>query len=120
MNFPIEGVDPPSRSAKQPSTQADSNNAAENRLGVERLSGYDPLRDYLKRQDFRELELSFAQIEEIIGRALPQSAERQQWWANQDSRGHSQREAWRAAGYDAFLVAGSRNVRFRRVTVRQP
>jgi hypothetical protein len=78
------------------------------------MSVYDPLRDYLKRQDFRELELSFAQLEEIICRPLPHSAERPQWWANTVAPGRPQREAWRAAGDDAFLIAGSRKVRFER------
>jgi hypothetical protein len=35
------------------------------------MSIYDPLRDYLKRHEFREQELSFPKIEEIIGRRLP-------------------------------------------------
>jgi hypothetical protein len=79
------------------------------------MSIYDPLRDYLKQHKFREAELSFANIEEIIGRRLPKSADRPKWWANQIAPGRPQREAWRAAGFDAFLVAGSRKVRFRRV-----
>jgi hypothetical protein len=32
------------------------------------MSIYDPLRDCLKRHEFRELELRFSKIEEIIGR----------------------------------------------------
>ncbi len=79
------------------------------------MSIYDPLRDHLKRHDLRELELSFPKIEEIIGRQLPRSADRPQWWANQVAPGHPQREAWRAAGFDAFLIASSRKVKFCRV-----
>jgi hypothetical protein len=41
-----------------------------------------------RRQDFREIELGFTKIEEIIGRRLPPSAERPQWWANA-CHGHS-------------------------------
>ena len=82
------------------------------------MSIYDPLRDYLKRHEFRELELSLLKIEEIIGRRLPRSADRPQWWANTVAPGHSQREAWRAAGFDAFLIAGSRKVQFRRIPGR--
>jgi hypothetical protein len=80
------------------------------------MSIYDPLRDYLKGHEFQELELSFPKIEEIMGRPLPRSADRPQWWANQVAAGRPQREAWRAAGFDAFLIAGSRKVRFRRVS----
>jgi hypothetical protein len=79
------------------------------------MSVYDPLREHLARFQFRELELSFAEIEGIIGRPLPRSAERPQWWANQVGSGHPQREAWRAAGFDAFLIAGLRKVKFRKV-----
>jgi len=80
------------------------------------MSIYDPLRDYLKRHEFQEIELTFQKIEEIIGRPLPRSADRPQWWANQVALGHPQREAWRTAGFDAFLIAGSKKVQFRRVS----
>jgi hypothetical protein len=76
---------------------------------------YDALRDYLLKQHPREIELTFAEIEKILGARLPKTAERPQWWANQVASGRPQREAWRVAGYDAFLVAGSRKVKFRRV-----
>jgi hypothetical protein len=77
---------------------------------------YDPLRDHLRRQSFSELMMTFAEIEHLVG-PLPPSAERPQWWANVRSQTttHVQREAWRAAGYDAFLIAGARKVRFVRV-----
>ncbi len=79
---------------------------------------YDPLRDYLLEQHLREIELTFDEIEKILGPGvrLPESAELPQWWANQAVPGRPQREAWRAAGYDAFLVAGSRKVKFRRAS----
>jgi hypothetical protein len=80
------------------------------------MSVYDPLRDYLEHVTFAEIELTFTEIERIINRPLPKSAERPQWWANQRASGRPQREAWRAAGFDAFLIAGSRRVKFRRVS----
>ncbi len=55
-----------------------------------------------------EVELSFPDIERIIGAMLPNSAARPQWWANelsQESR-HVQRRAWQEAGYDAFPIQG--------------
>jgi hypothetical protein len=53
--------------------------------------GDRPLADY-------EAELSFSQIEELIGRRLPPSARlHQAWWANSDS--HSQARAWLEAGW---------------------
>jgi hypothetical protein len=78
------------------------------------MSKYDPLCDYLKAQNFREFQLSFREIEAILGCTLPASSQRPQWWANQVAPGRPQREAWRAAGYDAFLVRGSEKMTFRR------
>lgn len=81
------------------------------------MGKYDPLRDYLKRQRSQTFELSFAEIERTLGAMLPNSATRPQWWANvaDPATTHVQREAWRAAGFDAFLIAGKDRVRFRRV-----
>lgn len=80
------------------------------------MAKYDPLRDYLRKQTVRDIELSFAEIERLIGGMLPNSAARPQWWANvQDPKtNHVQRKAWRDAGYDAFLIAGRDRVRFTR------
>jgi hypothetical protein len=77
---------------------------------------YRPLTDYL-RQDGRErIEMSFEDIESVMGGVhLPPSARNPrlaEWWAN-DS-GHVQAQAWMAAGYqiEAVDISGQR-VRFR-------
>jgi hypothetical protein len=76
-------------------------------------SRYDPLRDWLLGQSGQELTLSFQEVEEILGSALPASATLPQWWAN-TAKAHTnvQREAWRAAAYDAFLMKDQAKVRF--------
>jgi hypothetical protein len=79
------------------------------------MSKYDPLRDYLLQQQHREIELTFNEIELILGSKLPASADRPQWWANQIAAGRPQRESWRKAKYDAFLIRGSDKVQFRPV-----
>ena len=78
-------------------------------------SRYAPLREWLLGQSSQELTMSFQEIEVIIGCALPGSADRPQWWAN-TTKAHTnvQREAWRAAGYDAFLLKDHAKVRFLR------
>ncbi|HEV7344277.1 MAG TPA: hypothetical protein VGN60_01405 [Devosia sp.] len=77
------------------------------------MAKYDPLKTHLLKQDATELVLSFADIEAVIDSTLPESAERPQFWANMaNDVGHVQREAWRSAGYNAFLMAGERRVRF--------
>jgi hypothetical protein len=74
------------------------------------VAKYDPLETYLRRRAGAELELSFADIERIVGAMLPNSASRPQWWANETdpASSHVQCRAWRNAGYDAFLLPGGR------------
>jgi hypothetical protein len=79
------------------------------------MSIYDPLCDHLRGQRISEFELTFSEISDIIGRQLPKSAERSQWWANQKDGARPQRDAWRNAGYEAFLIKGRERVRFVRM-----
>lgn len=80
------------------------------------MAKYDPLSGYLRRRRPMDVELTFVEIERIIGDMLPRSAERPQWWANDvdPATTHVQRKAWGDAGYDAFLVVGKDRVRFKR------
>jgi hypothetical protein len=80
------------------------------------MSIYDGLRDLLlllRRLGLTRFELTFDEIKKF-GRLddLPPTAQRPQWWANQVAPGHTQREAWRVAGYNAFLVHRANRVRF--------
>ena len=76
---------------------------------------YTPLYDYLRRKPGPEIEMSFLEIERVLGTMLPKSASRPQWWANELSSEtrHVQSSAWIVAGYDAFLLPQER-VAFRR------
>jgi len=80
------------------------------------MAKYAPLRSYLKRQKHSEIVLTFGEIEGIIAAPLPRNAATSQWWANivNPDHGHIQREAWRAAGYDAFFLPPSR-VKFQKI-----
>lgn len=84
------------------------------------MAKYDPLHLYLRRKTASELEMSFRDVERVIGAMLPNSAARPQWWANEADTGtsHVQTRAWRDAGYDAFLIAGEDRIRFQRRTGR--
>jgi hypothetical protein len=77
---------------------------------------YDPLRDWLaKRAPIATLK--FADIERIIGDALPAAAhEHRPWWGNQTSNlGSRQCYAWLDAGWEVDTVDLAREtVRFRR------
>lgn len=80
------------------------------------MAKYDPLGRFLRRNGRAEIEMSFADIERVIGGLLPKSADRPQWWANETdpTSRHVQCRAWQESGYEAFLVEGAEKVRFRR------
>ena len=81
------------------------------------MSDYDRLKDYLKGKTVPELVLSFDEIEEIIGTALPRAAQRASWWDTLRSPQEKmpQREACLAARYIATRMPDGRSVRFRRM-----
>lgn len=61
------------------------------------MSRYDPLNEYLRNVSYDNIDLSFSDIENILGFKLPSSAYKYNaWWAN---GGHSQAHAWLNAGY---------------------
>ncbi|MGQ2970928.1 DUF7662 domain-containing protein [Brevundimonas mediterranea] len=81
------------------------------------MAKYDPLQSYLKRQKADALELSFREIENLIGYLLPKSAGQQEWWANADEDASAravQRRAWLLAGYHAQLLPCHDRVSFTR------
>jgi len=82
------------------------------------MGNYDPLRDYLMGCDSDEAVLSFARIEEILGRALPASARKYDaWWANVGDgtpTQHSHARSWNAAGYRARVDRAGGTVVFYR------
>jgi hypothetical protein len=81
------------------------------------VNDYDTLRDFLLRQKQTEFVLSFEQIEEIIGAALPRAAQRASWWDTLRSPDIQmpQREACLAAGFAATRMPDGKSVRFRRL-----
>ncbi|MGL3106427.1 DUF7662 domain-containing protein [Bradyrhizobium sp. BR 1432] len=80
------------------------------------MNDYGALRDDLMRQKQDELVLSFEQIEEIIGAALPRAAHRASWWDSLRSPDIQmpQREACLAAGFVATRMPDGQSVRFRK------
>lgn len=83
------------------------------------MSKYEPLARYLDLQSRAEVIMSFADVEEILGTALPPSAFKyREWWANETSpvTSHAQCSAWMMVGYHAFANMGRETVRF----VRKP
>ena len=81
------------------------------------MNDYEALREHLARQTLDELTLSFDEIEEIVGHALPRASQRASWWDSLRSPQEKmpQREACLAAGYVATRLPGGNGVRFRRI-----
>ena len=81
------------------------------------MNDYDALREYLRRQQLPEFVLSFEQVEEIIGAALPRAAHRASWWDSLRSPQERmpQREACLAGGYVATRQPDGKSVKFKRL-----
>jgi len=93
----------PTRSVSAPPTGAGSTPIwVAGRRGTSR---YDGLRAHLSERPEQVVRLSFAQIERIIGGALPASARRYRpWWANERSGTHVHARSWLEAGRRAANV----------------
>ena len=78
---------------------------------------YQPLHDYLLKEKRADFVLSFEEIEDILGFALPRSAHRAEWW-DDDTPHHprAQAQAIRGAGYDSRRTPEGMKVRFRKIT----
>ncbi len=84
---------------------------------VRTVNDYDALSDYLKKQKLPEFVLSFEQVEEIIGAALPSAAQHASWWETLRSPQERmpQREACLAAGFIATRLPDGNSVRFKKM-----
>jgi hypothetical protein len=78
------------------------------------MSKYEPLRRYLEKARTTEVPMTFAQIEGVLGFALPNSRNIRAWWSNNPDN-NVMTEEWLAAGYrtERVDIAGQRLV-FRR------
>lgn len=67
------------------------------------MGKYSPLGDYLVKQAGVSIDLTFQEIERILGFLLPASAyQHRAWWANTES--HPQAGAWRNVGWKVTSV----------------
>ena len=83
------------------------------------MSQYDPLYEYLTNMTASrtDITLRFADVEQILGMALPDSAyTRRPWWGNATGASDlTQARAWMAAGWRVDSVdLGAERVHFRR------
>lgn len=89
---------------------------AKEALNREQLNNISPkyrkLAEYLLSSNEVRVTLSYSQIEEILGFALPDTARnhRPSFWAN--TKTHSYASSWMSAGYKAQIDPHSSNVTF--------
>jgi hypothetical protein len=77
---------------------------------------YAALHSHLNKRNGRPEMLTFEDIEQIIGKPLPQSAvKHRSFWANDNQDHHSHARSWMKAGYRvAYLDRERKVVRFER------
>jgi hypothetical protein len=81
-------------------------------LGL-RMAKYEPLVRYLRRQKAAEVELSFRDIERIVGGLLPKAANDLQWWrAEAAANAAPQQRAFAQAGFSPRPEFRAERVRF--------
>ena len=80
------------------------------------MAKYDPLEAHLRRQKTATYEMTFRDIERVLGALLPRRAHGPAWWGNEAAAavGQVQCRAWLRAGYRAFLQK-EEHVRFERI-----
>jgi len=80
------------------------------------MSKYDRLGEFLRTQRMREVPMTFAEIERVIGARLPpNSPQYPAWWSNNPSN-NVMTKVWLKAGFRTEQVdVKSRKVVFRRV-----
>lgn len=78
------------------------------------MTKYEPLALMLSQANGDEIDVSFAELEKILGFALPHSARKYRpWWSNGINSGHSQTLGWVPVGWETRDVDMTRErVRF--------
>ncbi|RTL54722.1 MAG: hypothetical protein EKK40_02745 [Bradyrhizobiaceae bacterium] len=82
---------------------------------------YEKLRDYLQKQTRDEFELSFTEIEDIVGFPLPRTSQRARFWEKERNPEDAmpQRNAIRDGGFEATRLSDATGVRFRRLGMKR-
>ncbi len=81
-----------------------------------RRAEFPVFQQYLEARYADTVLLSFGQIEDLLGAALPETARtRASWWTELDGESARYATAWQAAGRTALSNPGARNVTFVRI-----
>jgi hypothetical protein len=78
------------------------------------MGKYDPLRVFLAAHPGDHIQMTFREIEEVLGAPLPHSKKYPAWWSNSPSN-NTMTQAWLDAGFSTAQVdIGSEQLIFRR------
>jgi len=66
-------------------------------------SKYEKLAEYLKELDVEKINLTFDEIEDILGEPLPGAAMKRAWWANSATNNHAL-NGWMDVGWETANV----------------
>lgn len=82
------------------------------------MGKYEPLRKFLASQNKDQIQMSFAEIEAVLGEPLPASKRFPAWWSNNTMNNVMTKE-WLAAGFQSEQVdiAGEK-LTFRRIDAK--
>jgi hypothetical protein len=81
------------------------------------MSKYDPLHEHLSGLTAESVDMTFAEVESVLGFALPPSArEYREWWANAETKQHPHSQAWTLAGRKATPNLTAETVRFEKTS----
>lgn len=67
------------------------------------MGKYQPLQQFLEKQKLREVPMSFAEVERVLGFKLPPSQNHRAWWSNNPTN-NVMTKAWLSAGYETEKV----------------
>lgn len=77
------------------------------------MAKYEPLVRYLRRQKGAEVELSFRDIERIVGGLLPKASNNLLWWRAEDAvSAQPQQRAFAQSGFSPLPELRAERVRF--------
>lgn len=81
------------------------------------MGKYAPLAAFLSRQKAPEIDMTFRDLERVVGRLLPKAATEASWWddGNAGADRSPQTRAWMSAGFSPVVDLKSEHVRFVRL-----
>lgn len=68
------------------------------------MAKYDALREHLEVSDLGPIEMTFTEIERLVGPLPPSARTRPQWWGNEIAGTHVQARSWMDANREVIAL----------------